>query len=269
VQSIVVREALKTIQERKPRLIRIAPDLHPKSEYGVTSYPMTCQSGGTLELYIEPVLPAPQVLIFGRTAVAQSLCKLGRAIGYSVSVVAPGSDASLFRDADRLLEMRELGDRDFSEETFIVVSTQGENDEEALECALRTNVQHVAFVASAVKARKVLQSLVIRGIPAGVLERVKAPAGLDIRAQEAGEIAVSILAEIILKRRDRELRHRNDPASGPARNTEETDPVCGMIVSPDNSSHFSVYEGRTYYFCCAGCKQEFDAQPAAHAAARA
>jgi xanthine dehydrogenase accessory factor len=104
VQSIVVREALNAIEEGNAKLIRIAPTQHSEAEYGIVNYPMTCHGGGAMEIYIEPVLLIPQLLIFGRTIATQALCKLGKAIGYYVTVVGPSLDRRQFPDADRLLE---------------------------------------------------------------------------------------------------------------------------------------------------------------------
>src|SRR5262249_16635252 len=203
VQPIVVREALRAIEEGKTRLIRVASTQNSETEYGVINYPMTCHGGGAMEIYIEPVLPVPQLLVFGHTAAARALCKLGKAIGYDVIVVGPDLDGRLFQDADRLIESRDLHDLDFARETYIVVSTQGEGDKDALEQAVLTGLPYVLFVASGRKAEKVLQFLTDRGIAPELLSRIKAPAGLDIRALGPEEIAVSILAEIIFTRRSK------------------------------------------------------------------
>jgi xanthine dehydrogenase accessory factor len=264
VQTIVVQEALKTINDGKAKLIRIAPSPEPKPENGVINYRMTCQSGGAMEIYIEPELQAPQLLIFGRTAVAQALCKLGKAMGYLVIVAAPDSDPGLFSVADRLVQIQDVRRADFTQETFVVVSTQGENDEQALEEALLTNASYVAFVASPAKALKVLQFLANKGVAAGALKQVKAPAGLDIGALGPEEIAISILAQIIRQRRSNQVRRRSEIADETRQIAKVTDPICGMTVEPVTCGHSSEYNGRVYYFCCAGCKQEFDKQPEAH-----
>jgi xanthine dehydrogenase accessory factor len=225
---------------------------------------MTCHGGGAMEIYIEPVLPAPQLLVFGRTATAQALCKLGKAIGYNVIVSGPGLDCQLFQDSDRLVENRDVHELDFGRETYIVVSTQGEGDEEALERAVLTGVPYISFVASRRKAEKVLQFLTGRGIAPELLSRVKAPAGLDIHALGPEEIAVSILAEIILIRRSKKPPVHSDALEAGHARTDARDPICGMTVDPVTAGYFSEYRGRTYYFCCAGCKQEFDEKPEAH-----
>src|SRR4029077_8492997 len=100
VQPVVINEALKALADGQPRLVRISPTAAP--EDGIVDYTMTCHSGGTLDIYIQPVLPKPHILIFGRSPIAQTLARLGKAIGYRVSVVAPGADRGQFPDVDLL-----------------------------------------------------------------------------------------------------------------------------------------------------------------------
>jgi xanthine dehydrogenase accessory factor len=263
VQTIVIQEALRIINNGEAKLIRIATSPEPKPEYGVINHRMQCQSGGAMDIYVEPELQAPQLLIFGRTAVAQALCKFGKAMGYLVIVAALDPDPRLFSDADRLLQMQDVRNVNFTRETFIVVATQGENDEQALEEALLANASYVAFVASPAKALKVLQFLAEKGVASGALNQVKAPAGLDIGALGPEEIAISILAQIILQRRSNQPPSRSQIADETPQIAKVTDPICGMTVDPVTCGHSSEYNGSVYYFCCAGCKQEFDERPEA------
>jgi xanthine dehydrogenase accessory factor len=137
------------------------------------------------------------LLILGRSPVAQTLCKLAKTIGYAVSAAAPDADRETFPEADLVQTNFDLAPLKITGQTFIVVSTQGQSDEEALESALQTGSSYVAFVASRTKAGKTLDTLKEGGIPADKLSRVRAPAGLEIHASLPEEIAVSILAEII------------------------------------------------------------------------
>ena len=264
VQPMVVREAIRAIEDGKPKLVRIAPAPDSGAADGVANYTMTCHGGGAMEIYIEPVLPPPQLLIFGRSLAAQALCRLGNTIGYSVIVVGPGLDRLCFRDADHLVESWDLCGLNLDRETYIVVSTQGEGDEEALEHAVLANVPYVSFIASPAKAEKIVQFLADRGTPPEALSRVKAPAGLDIRAQGPEEIAISILAEIILIRRSGKPLGRNLLPKEASTTEQARDPICGMTVDAGGARYFSQYKGRTYYFCSAGCKKEFDKQPETH-----
>ena len=264
----VVKEALKALQDGRPRLVHISPTA--TEEAGIVAYNMSCHSGGTLDVYIEPVLPKPHILIMGRSPVGQTLAKLAKVVHYTVSLAAPEAKQETYPEVDRVQAGLELKDLKISPHTFIVVSTQGECDEEALENALRTDAAYVAFVASKVKAAKVLEYLSDRGLSAERLKQVRAPAGMDIGASSPEEIAVSILAQIVQLNRA-QIINRVKPATAPVELQEAKDPICGMTVNVTTAKHKSEYDGREFYFCCAGCKQKFDRQPdlfvASHASA--
>jgi len=259
-QPVVIKEALKALADGQPRLIRISPSASP--EEGIVDYAMTCHSGGTLDIFIEPVLPRPQIVILGRSPVAQALCWLAHAIHYSVAVAADGAEPENFPGAEPVNPKLSLAQVKLTPQTFIVVSTQGEDDEGALELALNSDCPYVAFVASKVKTEKVLEYLRGRGIPQERSGRLRAPAGLKIQAASPEEIAVSILAEIIqAKGTKQRAQAEGKPAALPVLNQEARDPVCGMTVSVATAKYKSEYQGRAIYFCCAGCKQTFDKQP--------
>jgi len=265
-QPVVVKEALKALADGQPRLIRISPSSFP--EEGIVDYTMTCHSGGTLDIYIEPVLPKPHILILGRSPVAVSLARLGKAIDYTVSVAAPEADRENFPDCDLVQTDLDLRQIKITPQTFLVVSTQGQSDEEALERALLSNASFVAFVASRVKTAKILNYLKERGITAARLGQLRAPAGLDIRAASPEEIAVSILAEIIQVNRTTATTPKNN-VTLPAPNQEAKDPICGMMVVISTAKYKSEFRESAFYFCCAGCKQKFDSQPDNYALATA
>ena len=272
-QPAVVKEGLKALADGRPRLVRISPSAGDGGE-GVVDYSMTCHSGGELDIYIEPVLPRPHVVILGRSPVAQALAQLAGTIGYKVQVVADEVTAESFgtaevhRDSDFNLTGLKI-----TPQTFVVVSTQGHGDEEALEQAAKSDAEYVAFVASKTKTGKVFEFLKSRGVPQTKLDRIKAPAGLNINAASPQEIAVSILAQIVQIRG--RMAIQADTSKPSARtvaqmlnvlNTEARDPICGMTVDIAKAKHKSEYQGRWFYFCCAGCKQKFEAQPVATAA---
>lgn len=265
-QPVVVKEALKALADGQPRLIRISPSSSP--EEGIVDYAMTCHSGGTLDIFIEPILPKPHILILGRSPVAVALAKLATVTNYAVSVAAPGADRENFPDAGLVRTDLDLSALKITAQTFIAVSTQGECDEEALEKALGTEAAYVAFVASKVKAGKVLECLRDRGVAAARLSQVRSPAGLDIRAASPEVIAVSILAEIIQV-------HSAKPKAPQANlelrllTAEAKDPICGMSVDVGAAKYESEFQGNSFYFCCAGCKQTFDKQPDKYALATA
>ena len=268
-QPVVVKESLKAMKDGRPRMVRISPS-SDGSEEGVVDYTMTCHSGGALDIYIEPVLPRTQVVILGRSPIALTLARLSHVLGYRVTIVAE------HLPKDDLAEVESIEDKDFliepakvMPESFVVVSTQGEGDEEALEQALKSAAKYVAFVASKKKAGKVFEFLCGQGIAQSRIDQVHAPAGLSISAASPEEIAVSILAEIIQVR-------RSQPQSEVAKksslllnvlNTEAKDPICGMMVDTMKAKYKSQHEGKWVYFCCAGCKDTFDRQPEKYATA--
>src|SRR5271167_2750461 len=126
-QPAVIKEALKALEDGRPRLVRIGPS--SSEEEGIVAYNMTCHSGGTLDIYIEPVLPKPHILVLGRSPVGRTLVRLARAIGYMVSVAAPQADRESYPDADRVQPNLDLSGMRIGSQSFIVVSTQGECDE--------------------------------------------------------------------------------------------------------------------------------------------
>jgi xanthine dehydrogenase accessory factor len=264
-QPVVIKEAKKALAEGKPKLVRISPS-PSNPEEGIVDYTMTCHSGGALDIYLEPVLPKPRILILGRSPVAQFLAQLGSAVGYAISVVAD-STAESFAGAETIQA------KDFNldqlrviPETFIVVSTQGEGDEEALEYALKTNAGYVAFVASKTKTGKVLEYLQHKGITQEKASRLRAPAGLNIGAKSPEEIAVSVLAEIIQIRAGAakatpQPQKAQTSLTLPILNTDAKDLVCGMTVDTTKAKHKTEHEGKMFYFCCAGCKQAFEKSP--------
>ena len=262
VQPSVIQEALQAMKEGSPRIVHIAPSAGSEPEIGSVNYAMSCHGGGALDVYIEPVLPKSWILIFGRSPAAQSLSKLGKAVGYGIGVVSHGAAREQFPDADLIAKEITSGQVHGGSETFIVVATQGEHDEEALEQALRTDARYISFIASHAKAQKVIGFLGEKGASPQMLGRIKAPAGLSIGTSSSQEIAVSIIAEIIQAKNAVPQRtpHRRSLAREEV-SEAATDPVCGMAVEVSESTYQSEYNGRSIYFCCAGCKQAFDKQP--------
>jgi xanthine dehydrogenase accessory factor len=262
-QPVVVKEALKALADGRPKLVRISPSTGNPEE-GIVDYTMTCHSGGALDIYLEPVLPKPRILILGCSSVAQFLAQLGNTIGYAVVVASSETAISGFEGAE-ILETQDfnLEGAKVTPQTFVVVSTQGEGDEEALEQALKTNAAYVAFVSSKTKATKVFEYLQERGINPEKVSQIRAPAGLDIGARSPEEIAVSILAEIIQIRAKTEKAEMQlkTGAALPAVNTDAKDPVCGMTVNKSRAKYQVEYQGTIFYFCCAGCKQTFEQSP--------
>jgi xanthine dehydrogenase accessory factor len=266
-QPVVVKEALKALRDGRPRLVRISPsDSNP--EEGIVDYTMTCHSGGALDIYLEPVQLKPKIVILGRSPVARTLAQLANSIGYGISIVS--ADAAI----DGVAGAEIIATNDFNlagakitPQTFVVVSTQGERDEEALEQAVNSNASYVAFVASKTKANKVLEFVESRGVNHEKISRVRAPAGLNIGATSPEEIAVSILAEIV-QMRARVAREAVRPEPSATLNVvqdESKDPICGMTVEKSKARYKANFQEKTFYFCCAGCKQKFEQSPELYA----
>jgi xanthine dehydrogenase accessory factor len=257
-QPVVTAEAQRAMRGGTPRLVRLGqmpgasqPDLD------VIEYPMTCHSGGALEILIEPILPAPWLAILGETPIAETLASLAAMVGYRVSRIAQADQLSSPLHAANALP-------------FVVVASMGD-DEEALIAALYAGAPYVALVASPKRASVIRETLVAAEIPPEDLSRLKSPAGLDIGAKTQEEIALSIMAEIVQVRATMASRTAEESLAiasrDPASESEAIDPVCGMTVTIAAARHFSQFNGKTWYFCCGGCKAQFEADPPHYAAA--
>ncbi|MFZ5853585.1 MAG: XdhC family protein [Chloroflexota bacterium] len=164
---------------------------------------MTCHSGGTLEIYVEPHLPAPALWVAGTTPIAGALVELGADLGFRVTLIDPIAEPEAFPAAERVVTGDDLGGLEPGVSPYVVVATQGQWDEEALEAALGREAAYVGLVASPTRAAVVRSYLRDRGVPEERLAALRAPAGLDLGAETAEEIALSILAELVQVRRGR------------------------------------------------------------------
>src|SRR5712692_10431410 len=156
VQPIVLREAQKALETGKPKLVSISPESTHGDWKGVEAYQMTCQGGGSLEIYLEPILPKPELLIVGRSPVAQILSGLGCLLDFKVSVADPEATVDQFPEADLVLTDLSLVNTRISEGSFVVVATMGTGYEEGLEAVLETSPKYLGLVASNEKARSLL-----------------------------------------------------------------------------------------------------------------
>ncbi len=261
-QPTVIQEAIKALADGEPRLIRLSVNPPANSDReGVIDLPMTCFSGGALEIYIEPHLPPPRLLIVGSLPVAQSLARLGQAMHYYVIAVAPDAGEAAMTAVDELVTDLKTMPGKITPLTYIVVASHGHYDELALEHALRSQAAYVALVASRTRAAAVLEYLQAQGLTEAELSRLKYPAGLDIQAMQGDEIALSIMAEIVQKRRNARPIDLEALLAGPEP-VEAIDPVCGMAVEIATAEHRLEYAGQAYTFCAAGCLESFRADPA-------
>jgi xanthine dehydrogenase accessory factor len=257
-EPVVVREALKALRDGQPRFIGLVGEGKgaPGRTEGIFEYPMTCHSGGTLEIYVEPYLPTPLLLLIGHGPVVEMLATLGRAAGYTIQVLP----------ADALAEG--LAGTELNPRASVVVATHGELDDEALARVLAEPVGYVSLVASRKRAAVIVERLRRRGLAPERLERLKAPAGLDIGAVTPEEIAVSILAEMVQHHRSvKPLPVIAEARAQPAAAAEATDPICKMSVNVATARYQTEVSGQTVYFCSLGCKERFDRDPAPYLSA--
>ena len=231
-EPVAVKEALGALEDGEPRfLVLVGKGGAPLGRAdGVREYTMTCHSGGTLEIFVEPVLPKPALVLVGSGPVVETLAGLAAAAHFAVTVVEPESPAPAGLAAARVVG--DLASVAMTARTAVVVATHGRFDEDALAEALRSEADYVSLVASPTRARVVAESLRARGIPEDRLRRLKAPAGLDLGAVTPEEIAVSILAEIVAHRRRASLAR--GAAGRPARGRAGHGPGPGLRDDRDH-----------------------------------
>lgn len=212
-RGAVLKAAREALADGQARLISVQPPdvlqergvSAGEEREGVRFAKNTCPSHGTMDIFIEPVRPRPQVVLCGSSPVAVAIADLARRLGLSVTVCAPSAEQDAFADVDQRIDDYSLPPVDNCER-FIVVSTQGRGDEKALRAALSTDAAYVAFVGSRLKAQTLKAALAAGGVDSQRLAALRSPAGLDIGGVGPEEIALSILAEIVAFRRGREPR---------------------------------------------------------------
>jgi xanthine dehydrogenase accessory factor len=252
-EPVVIRQAQQVITEGEARLLLLGTSEQFASTAqvgeavprGMTVVPIACQSEGAVMIYIEPMLPAPHLVIVGRSPMAHTLTDLARALGWRAELI-DGPDFTAAQADQR---------------SMVVVATQGHHDEEAVEQAALARPAYLGLVGSHRRGTALLGYLAERGVPKEQLDQVRVPAGLDLGRTTHEEIAVAILAELVQLRASGALPR---PATVTQRPAEATDPVCGMTVAADASSRPLAHDGVTYYFCSAGCRRAFEQDPAAY-----
>lgn len=259
----VQREAAAALLDGKPRLISLSPEPEDPPRIGVTPLAMTCHSGGSVDIFLEPVLAAPRLAVFGISPVARALGQLGKAMGYLVDVVDPEASAADLPYADRVLtDLAAL--HAGPAVAFIVVASMGEHDEDAVAAALAMRPAYLGVVASRKRFAILRETLLGRGIAAQALDQITSPAGLDLGGRQPEEVALSILAEIV-QRKHAAKPEAAKPALAvvePAVPLTAIDPVCHMTVTIATARHVGAWNGQTWYFCNPRCKDKFLADPA-------
>jgi xanthine dehydrogenase accessory factor len=263
-EPLVVREALRAIDEGTPRLVFLGPpeELTSPSREGMIEVPISCQSEGALKVFIEPVLPGPDLVVVGRSPMVQTLAALAETLGWRATVVDEGGSPENYPEAERVLTTLDLKAAGVGPRSAVVVATQGHYDEEALEGALQTAAAWVGVVASRPRAESLLGYLRDRGFDDEALARVRAPAGLDLGPVSHEEIAVAVLAELVQFKAAGGLR--GEAGAAPPAREEAIDPVCGMTVDVAGARYRLDRGDQTYYFCCAGCREQFESSHEEH-----
>jgi xanthine dehydrogenase accessory factor len=281
--------ALKTIASGEPVLLKILPDAEEGSEdeaalteeqimaaqeeltsdEGAVTVKNTCLSGGAIEVFLEPVVPAPRVLVVGDAPIAGAIHRIGEELNLEiVTVDKNGPDPT-------------------ADDLAVVVAGHGRDEYDGLRRGLEAGVPYVGLVASHKRGAAVLQDLRDDGVPDGLLELVDVPAGINVGARDPGEIALSILAKIVSVRREERIdapkpeggglavhraggrAHEKAPGRAKARRATApsseapviaVDPICGMTVAAVPGTPSVEHDGETIYFCCEGCKAKYEAQ---------
>ncbi len=277
-ESSVRLYSLQALANGQPLLLRILPDelpagARPDDAAGTITVGNPCLSGGAIEVFLEPHSPAPRLFVVGETPIARSLAELGRPLGFKIELCA-GEDVAPLSPGDA--------------DGGVVVASHGKGEIAALEAALDAGVPYVALVASRRRGASVLADLAVDD---AARARVHTPAGLDLGARTAAEVALSILAEIVSLRvrpaagelvvgrvgvgqadlDDPQHRHpvhrhvrggqHRPPTVEPAAGTA-IDPICGMAVAEVPASlHTPGPDGEVVYFCGEGCRSAYLAGP--------
>src|SRR5215203_1056189 len=248
IQPTARKEGLAALEEGEPRLVRITPDT-AAVQPNVRMARMTCASEGTADLYVEPFLPRPTLAAVGDSPLTATLAAIAPPLGFRFLAV----DAAAGLSPETIPHPRD---------TWLVVATFGEFDEDAVEAGLRSNLPYVGLVASEQRAEGILSEMRERGFGEEALKVVRSPAGLPIGASGQEEISLSIMAEIVsLRAKLRPGLSKGENAKSGGQPEEAVDPVCGMTVEVAGARHVAEYGGRSYYFCSPACKREFEAEP--------
>jgi xanthine dehydrogenase accessory factor len=236
--------SLQALESGEAVLLRILPEGSGDAvvvEEGAVTVPNTCLSGGAIEIFLDPVLPAPRVVVVGDTPVADAIRVLGAQLGLDLV----------------------QGAEPVSGDLAVVLAAHGRDELHMLRRALEMRVPYVGLVASKRRGAGVLEQLRQDGVSEQDLALIDVPAGVDIGSRTPPEIALSILAAIVsVRRADRRDEAPPHVTSAPAAEAPPlaVDPICGMTVAAVASTPALEFEGTTVYFCCEGCRSAFAAQ---------
>jgi len=278
VRGIVIKEAINVIKTKRHMRVRISPEGGSKESSNFKEYIMSCQSKGTIEVLIEPVIPQPELIIVGKSKIAQKLALLAATASFKVKVMTKESDTFMFPNNVEIINHVDFEDIKVLQNNYIIVATQGDDDELSVAKALKSNASYVGFIASKKKSEDVKKYLQENKISQDRIDSLRSPVGLDINAKLASEVAISILAEVIEDFRKNSISAQiegsccgstqnkivaeNNDAPSKFEEDYYINPVCDVPVSKKNPKHIVPYKGENVYFCCDGCKVKFEENPA-------
>lgn len=241
VEASVREYGLKSLASQEPLLLRVVAGTPSQvREEGAVQVSNPCLSGGAIEIFLEPCVPAPRVLVVGKTPVAQALVALGGTLGFDMQL-AKGNDTPRSDDA------------------ALIVASHGRDEEPALEAALSAEIPYIGLVASRTRGSAVLAAL---NVTEEQRAHVHSPAGLQLGARSPAEIALSILAQLVAERAGRaERASAAPPATGAIPVAVTVDPVCGMSITIGDATPRTARDGETVYFCSESCRRSFLADP--------
>lgn len=244
-EPVFIRESIATLDAGVPRLLALgASERFGDLPQGTTAVAMSCQSEGALQIYLEPVLAVPHLVIVGQSPMASTLATLAEQLDWQIELV----------------EGPDFGEGLLTERSIVVVATQGHGDEDILTAALKANPAYVGVVASRRRADSLREFLADQdGITTDALDALRMPAGLDLGRTTHKEVAVAILAELVQLRTTGAFAQTVEPQIVVP---TAIDPVCGMTVDAVDTSHPLEIDDEIFYFCCPGCRAAFAAQRA-------
>ncbi len=240
-ESTVRAQALALLDSGESILLRISPTAEV-AQAGKVCVHNPCLSGGTLEIFLEPVLPAPLLAVYGDAPIARALRTVAASVGWDVNEIDPAQPLA-------------------DDTAAVVIASHGRDEEDILRTALGTDVRYIGLVASRKRGEAVVGSL---DMCSSHTSRVHTPAGLDLGARTPQEIALTIIAEIIATRPSPSARPIAN-ADSQAVSTSAIDPVCSMTVAMVESSLHLDHEGTRVWFCGSGCLRAFASSPASYA----
>lgn len=257
-QPTVIRQGLAAIAEGTPRLVVLRPDggtTEPQGTPGLVQVPMLCASEGELHIFVEPFLPKIELAVIGASPVARTLARMASLLDFDVWACDEQADMEAFPEVNRLLPNLHALRPLLTARNYVVVATMNTYDEEAARVAVESDAGYVGVVASQKRIADVKTTLREQGVSEERLARIQRPKGMAGPALRPGEIAFSVMADLLEARRERIGMQVDE--SPPVR-AEAIDPICGMTVDIASARFTSERDGQTYYFCCAGCKKSFE-----------